>query len=81
MAKRVVKLVPRTAKATSGVMKTLKNMTDAAKAEGFSGIAIAAVSRDGYTHSAFEGGENIGTLIGAVERVKYRLLQHQDDAS
>lgn len=82
MAEReeVVRLVPHSAKATNGVMKTLRNMTEAAKSEGFSGIAIAAIDRAGYTHTAFEGGENIATLIGAVERVKYRLLNHQDEA-
>lgn len=76
----VVKLVPRQTAATSGVMETLKNMTAAAKSEGFSGIAIAAVDKAGYTHTAFEGGENLATLIGAVDRVKYRLLNHQDGA-
>lgn len=81
MLKRdVVKLVPRTAKASNGVMTTLKNMTAAAKSEGFSGIAIAAVDKAGYTHTAFEGGENISMLIGAVERVKFRLLNYQEDA-
>lgn len=77
---KTVKLVPRTAKATNGVMTTLRNMTEAAKAEGFSGIAIAAVDRAGYAHSAYESGDNIGLLIGAVERVKFRLLNHQDES-
>lgn len=75
---KVVSLVTHKRKASSGVIETLRNMTKAAKAEGFSGIAIAAVDPTGYTHTAFEGGENIATLIGAVERVKYRLLNHQD---
>ncbi len=78
MSREPVKLVPRTIKATTGVMETLKNMTEAAKAEGFSGIAIAAVDRAGYSHTAFESGENISLLIGSVERVKYRLLTYQD---
>lgn len=79
MAEReVVKLVPREAKASSGVIETLKNMTEAAQAEGFTGIAVAAVDKAGYTHTAFESGENIAMLIGAVERVKFRLLNHQD---
>lgn len=74
----VVKLVPLKAKASTGVMQTLKNMTEEAQAEGFSGIAIAAVDKAGYTHTAFEAGENIAMLIGSVERVKHRLLNHQD---
>lgn len=79
MAEReVVKLVPHQAKASTGVMSTLENMTIAAKADGFTGIAIAAVDKAGYTHTAFEGGENIAMLIGAVERVKFRLLNHQE---
>lgn len=80
MANEVVKLVSHKARASSGVMETLKNMTKAAKDEGFAGIAIAAVDKAGYTHTAFESGENIALLIGAVERVKFRLLNHQDGA-
>lgn len=75
----VVKLVAQKKRASQGVMKTLKNMTAAAKSEGFTGIAIAAVDKAGYTHSAYEGGENLGLLIGAVERVKFRILNHQDE--
>lgn len=78
MANKVVKLVPHKARASTGVMEMLKNMKMAAEAEGFTGIAIAAVDKSGYTHTAFESGENIAMLIGAVERVKYRLLNHQD---
>ncbi len=74
---KVVKLVPLTRVATAGTLEVLKNMRAAAKSEGFTGIAIAAVDAQGYTHTAFEGGENIATLIGSVERLKYRLLQHQ----
>lgn len=48
------------------------------KSAGFTGIAIAAVDKTGYTHTAFASGDNIAMLIGAVERVKYRLLMHQD---
>lgn len=75
---KVVSLVTHKRKASSGVMETLRNMTKAAKSEGFSGIAIAAVDTAVYPHTAFASGENIATLIGAVERVKYRLLKHQD---
>jgi hypothetical protein len=82
MAEReVIKLVTHQAKASSGVIATLENMAAAAKSEGFSGIAIAAVDRAGYTHTAFEGGENIAMLVGAVERVKHRLLNHQDEGN
>ena len=78
MTREVVKLVPNSAKAAAGVMETLKNITAIADAEGLTGIAIAAVDAKGYTHTAFEGGENIALLIGSVERVKYRLLNYQD---
>lgn len=74
----VVKLVPLQRKSANGVMTTLKNMRAAAKAEGFTGIAIAAVDKAGYTHTAFEGGDNIAMLIGATERVKHRMLNYQD---
>ncbi len=74
----VVKLVSLQRKASNGVMTTLKNMRAAAKSEGFTGIAIAAVDKAGYTHTAFEGGDNIAMLIGATERVKHRMLNYQD---
>lgn len=61
-----------------GAREMLANITRAAEEAGFTGIAIAATDRAGYTHTAYCGGDNIATLIGAVERVKYRLLQHQD---
>lgn len=77
MAKKlnVVRFKPN---ANPGVMETLKGMTAAAKAEGYSGIAIAAVDKQGYSHTAYEAGENIGLLIGSVERLKFRLLKHPD---
>jgi len=75
---KVVSLVETKRKASSGVTETLRNMAKAAKAEGFTGIAIAAVDKTGYTHTAFASGDNIAMLIGAVERTKYRLLMHQD---
>ena len=73
-----LKLVPRCAETNRGVLTVLKNIKEAADAEGFAGIAIAAVDRAGYCHTVFEPGENMSTLIGAVERLKYRLLNVQE---
>lgn len=75
---RIVKLVTRTAIKSEGCVKTLENMLERAKSGELTGVAVAGVDAEGFSYSAYEGGENIATLIGAVERLKYRLLQSQD---
>lgn len=80
MKNKPVKLVPRNVRAAHGVIETLKNMTKAAKEEGFSGIAVAAIDKAGYTHTAYERGENVAMLVGALERIKFRLLSGQDQS-
>lgn len=80
MPERVVTLVTKPAIRSEGCVTALENMLDMARKGGITGVAIAGVDSEGCTQTAFEGGENIATLIGAVERVKYRLLMHQDEA-
>lgn len=77
MATDVVRLVPKTATRSEGCVKALENMLALAREGQLAGVAIAGVDLEGFSHTAFEGGENISTLIGSVERVKYRLLAFQ----
>lgn len=74
----VVHLVPKTAIRSEGCIKTLENMLTLARDGLLTGVAVAGVDAEGFTHTAFEGGDNIATLIGATERHKFRLLNHQD---
>jgi hypothetical protein len=78
-ANEIVALVPKTAKRNEGVIATLENMLVAARAETLTGVAVVAVDAEGCTHSAFEPGENLATLIGACARMQYRLLKLQGD--
>lgn len=75
---QVVKLVPKAAIRSEGCAATLENMLVLARDGVLTGVAVAGVDVEGFTHTAFEGGENIATLIGATERLKFRLLNHQD---
>ena len=80
MPERVVTLVTKPAIRSEGCVATLENMLDQARKGELTGVAVAGVDLEGFTHTAFEGGENIALLIGAIERLKYRLLMHQDEA-
>jgi hypothetical protein len=72
----VVTLVTKTAQRSEGVIAALENMLAIAKTEGLTGIAIAGVDAEGGVHSAYEAGENLATLIGGADYIKYRLLKH-----
>ena len=74
----IVHLVPKIVTRSEGCIKTLENMLTLARDGLLIGVAVAGVDAEGCTHTAFEGGENIATLIGAAERLKFRLLNHQD---
>ncbi len=74
---QVVRLIPKTATRSEGCVATLENMLKLARDGTLIGVAVAGVDLKGCTHTAFEGGENIGLLIGATERVKFRLLNYQ----
>lgn len=78
MSKPPIKLVTKPTVQHRGVLETLKNVTALVESEAITGIAIAAVDREGFSHSLYESGDNIGLLIGSLERLKYRLLIHQD---
>lgn len=69
-----LKLVPREVTPPPEVFMALQNILDAVKAEGIHSVAIAAVDIDGNTHTAYHSGSNIATLVGAIERLKHRLL-------
>jgi hypothetical protein len=71
-----ITLVPTARKATAGVKAKLAEVLELADREGVTGVAIAMVNADGSTASVYEAGENIATLIGAVQRLNLRLLEH-----
>lgn len=74
---QVLKLVTKPATRSAGCVATLENMLALARDGKLVGVAVAGVDLEGCTHTAFEGGENIATLIGSTERLKYRLLMFQ----
>lgn len=78
MTAKLVPVQPRTVVRTKGVVTTLENFLKLAGPEKLTGIAIAAVDAQGFTHIAFESGENIATLLGAMARLQKRLLDHQE---
>lgn len=71
-----ITLVPTARKASEGVKAKLVLAVDLADREGVIGIAIAMVNADGSTATIYEPGENIATLIGSVQRLTLRLLEH-----
>lgn len=75
---RVIELVQPPQGNVEGVVKTLENMIELAHQGLLSSVAIAAVYRDGSTCTAFEGGPNLATLLGSLDRLHYRVLMHQD---
>lgn len=73
----IVKLVPKASIRSEGCVAVLENMLALAREGQLCGVALAGVDMEGFSHTAFEGGESIATLIGATERLKFRLLNHQ----
>ncbi len=43
------------------------------------GAALVGVDAAGNVYTGYNPGENVATLIGAIERVKFRICQHQQD--
>jgi hypothetical protein len=75
-SKDYVRLVPKSQTHSEGCVKTLENMLEIARKGEIVGVAIAATDREGYTHTSYEPGENMATLLGALERLRHRLLTH-----
>ncbi|MER9912817.1 hypothetical protein NKJ71_19515 [Mesorhizobium sp. M0050] len=72
-----ITLVTSERKATEGVKAQLQRALAYADQEGCTGVAIAFVTADGGTATLMEPGENVATLIGAVQRINLRLLEHR----
>lgn len=75
----VAKLVSKPVKCREGVMTVLENFRLVAEKEGLTGIAIAGVDAEGCTRIAFESGVNLSTLIGAIERMKKRVVDFAEE--
>lgn len=71
-----ISLVPLKRKSSTGVKAALRQALEVAEKDGCTAVAIAFVTGDGSTASLYEAGENVGTLIGAVQRLNLRLLEH-----
>ena len=71
-----ITLVPAARKASEGVKAQLQKALAYADEEGCTAVAIAFVTGDGATATLMEPGENVATLVGAVQRINLRLLEH-----
>ena len=76
---KIAKLVTKSVKCNVGVKTTLGNFIEACEKESLTGIAIVAVDKEGVMHVAFEPGENLSLLIGAIERMKKRVIDYAEE--
>lgn len=70
-----ITLVPAQRQAAEGVKRQLQKALEYADKEGCTAVAIAFVTGDGGAATLMEPGENVHTLIGAVQRINLRLLE------
>ena len=70
-----ITLVPAKRKASEDVKMQLQKALEVADQDGCTAVAIAFVTGDGCTATLYAQGENIATLIGAVQRLNLRLLE------
>lgn len=70
-----ITLVPAKRKASEGVKTQLLRAMEYAEREGATAVAIAFVFEDGACATIIETGENVWTLIGAVQALNQRLLE------
>lgn len=57
-----------------GVVEYLEVLLERARAGEISAIAAATVYRDGSTGSGYSVLPNTSTMLGAIERLKYKIL-------
>lgn len=70
-----ITLVHTKLRAAEGVKRQLQKALAYADKEGCTAVAIAFVTADGGAATLLEPGENVHTLIGAVQRINQRLLE------
>lgn len=70
-----ITLVPLERKASATVKMQLEKALEVADKDGCTAVAIAFVTGDGSTATLYAQGDNIATLIGAVQRLNLRLLE------
>ena len=56
------------------VIERLTEVCEAIQQDRISCVAVAVVYRDGTTGSSWSPAPNISTLLGAIERMKHRLI-------
>jgi hypothetical protein len=72
---KTITLVPLERMAAEGVKDQLLKALEYADKEGCTAVAIVFVTADGGAATLLEPGENVHTLIGAVQRLNLRLLE------
>lgn len=60
------------------VVERLRTLLEKAEAGEIQGFAFAGLSVDGMTITCATKNDNQAMLIGAIERVKYRMLASED---
>lgn len=61
----------------SDILDLIKEVVE--RSDEISMIAIATVNRDGESHWCFSNLQNTSTMLGAIERMKHRIIQKTDD--
>lgn len=74
----VAKLVPKTARCNKVVKTSLSDLAKIADEESLTGIAIAAVDVEGRLWTSYAGGQNFTLLLGAIERLKKRVMDEAE---
>lgn len=61
------------------VVERLEEVLERARTGDISMVAIATVERSGMAQWCFSNLSNTSTMLGAVERMKHRIIQKTDD--
>lgn len=61
------------------VIERLEEVLERARAGDVSMVAIATVERDGSSQWCFSYLSNTSTMLGAVERMKHRIIRKTDE--
>lgn len=78
--KPVVNLVnAKAVEGNSNCVEILERMLEEARQGKMTGVAIAAADSAGYVISNWRSTENGYLLIGAMERMKFRMISHLED--
>ena len=74
MSAKLVEITPNPP-VSPAVAELLNELTQWVEDGKVSSLAVAVVHRDGSTSTGWSSPATLATLVGAVERVKYRLIE------